>query len=565
MKMREWSTACPQWREWIVQRRSLIPFTPLFDKEAREASKVLQSLRIVDAPGQPTFKEAARPWMLSFAEAIFGSYDPDSGQRLVQEFFMLISKKNTKSTSAAAIMLTALIRNWRNSAEFLILAPTVEVANNSFYPARDAVRADDELRDLMQVQEHYRTITHRLTGAQLKVVAADNEAVSGKKATGIFVDELWLFGKRPGAEAMLREATGGLASRPEGFVVYASTQSDEPPAGVFKQKLDYARRVRDGQIEDKQFLPIIYEYPEDYIAQGKHLDPQYFYITNPNLGASVAEAFLVRELKKSQDAGPESLVTFASKHLNLEIGVALRADRWAGTDYWNQQMMPGLTLDAIIDQSDVLTVGIDGGGLDDMLGLTVMGRAAGKWLSWQHAWLHPIALERRKSEAARYMDFERDGDLTICAAIGDDVQQVIEVVQRCEQSGKLDKVGVDPVGIGAIVDALEAIGIDIARIVSVSQGWKLSGAIKTTERKLAEGVLVHCGAPLMAWCAGNAKVEPRGNAITITKQAAGWAKIDPLMALFNATELMSRNPEPRGYAAYLDWVHSQNDDARADA
>ncbi|MCG9081561.1 terminase large subunit, partial [Laribacter hongkongensis] len=65
-------------------------------------------------------------------------------------------------------------------------------------------------------------------------------------------------------------------------------------------------------------------------------------------------------------------------------------------------------------------------------------------------------------------------------------------------------------------------------------------------RKLAEGILVHDGAPMMLWCVGNAKVEPRGNALLITKQTSGTAKIDPLMALFNAVQLMALNPEAQG-------------------
>ena len=76
----------------------------------------------------------------------------------------------------------------------------------------------------------------------------------------------------------------------------------------------------------------------------------------------------------------------------------------------------------------------------------------------------------------------------------------------------------------------------------ISQGWRLNAAIKTAERKLAEGAMHHGGQRLMAWCVSNAKVEPKGNAVLITKQASGRGKIDPLMALLNASEIMSRNP-----------------------
>jgi phage terminase large subunit-like protein len=196
-----------------------------------------------------------------------------------------------------------------------------------------------------------------------------------------------------------------------------------------------------------------------------------------------------------------------------------------------------------------VTVGIDGGGLDDLLGLAVLGREAdtGNWLSWSRAWAHPTVLQRHKQEAPRLRDFEQAGELAIVNRIGDDVAEVAAIVAQVHASGRLpasQSIGVDPHGLGGILDALQDAEIPEAAITGISQGWKLTGSIKTVERKLAEGALWHGGAALMAWCVGNARVEPRGNAVMITKQGSGFAKIDPLMALFNAGALMALNPKP---------------------
>jgi phage terminase large subunit-like protein len=406
----------------------------------------------------------------------------------------------------------------------------------------------NELIDLIQVQTHVKTLTHREKGATLKVSAADSSTVGGKKSVGTLVDELWLFGKVPNAENMLREAIGGLASRPEGFVIYLTTQSDDPPAGVFKQKLQYARDVRDGIVIDPGFVPVIFEHPPEMVKAGEHLKVENLGMVNPNLDYSVDRQFLEREFKKAQNAGEATLRGFFAKHGNVEIGLALRSDRWAGADFWESCGVQVVTLEYLLEWSEVIDMGADGGGLDDLLGLSAVGRhkVTRKWLIWCRAWAHPSVLERRKSEAARLQGFSDDGDLVLVKQIGDDVLEVAEICARVEESGLLDKIGCDPAGLGGILDALVEAGIPQDKIVGISQGWRLGGAIKTLERKLAEGGVEHAIQPLMNWCVGNARVEPRGNAILITKQASGTAKIDPLMATFNAVSLMALNPAATG-------------------
>jgi phage terminase large subunit-like protein len=560
MTLPNWTTARPDWEERIQQGRSLLPCGPLFPDEAAASMRVFRALRIVDLKGRPTFGECSRTWVLDFTEMFFGSYNPEDGHRYISNYMLLVAKKNTKSTIAAGIMLTALIRNWRDSAEYLILAPTIEIANNSFKPARDMVRADQRLNDLLQVQEHYRTITHRTTGASLKVVAADAGTVGGKKATGILVDELWQFGAIHNAGDMLLEAEGGLQSRPEGFVIYISTHSSEPSAGVFGQKLRYFRDVRDGKTVDKASIGVLYEFPPSMLADKSYLDPANWYITNPNLGASARKEYIQRKLDEAAEAGEESIRVTRAKLLNVPVTMSMRGDRWTGADFWEGCGDKNLrSLDALLERCDVVTSGIDGGGLDDLLGLCVLGREkeTRRWLAWFHAWAHEIVLERRKEIAPKLRDFEREGTLTIVANdSSDDIRGVADIVEKIAEAGLLPSakgIGVDPAGVADIVDELERRGFttddETGAITAIRQGfWTLNNTTKATERRLAARTLVHGGSAMMTWCVANAKLVPHGNAVTIEKQASGTAKIDPLMALFNAVALMALNPAaaPKG-------------------
>lgn len=578
--MQDRSTACLDWRERIVEGRSLLPFPPLFAEEAEAGLEVFRDLPICDVLGKPTFGEIGRDWIFDLPSAIFGAYNPETGRREINEFFELISKKNTKSTRAAGIMLTELVRNERHSAEYIILAPTIEVAKNSAEPAMDMVAEHPELRTILKPVANQRLIKHLYTGAQLKIVAADSDTVGGKKATGVLLDELWLFGKRANAANMIREAIGGLASRPEGFVIALTTQADDPPQGVFLDWLKRFRKIRDGELHAPRSLGMLYEFPEEMVRSEAYKDPKWFYVTNPNFGASVDEQFILDQFEKAQQEGPKGLVGFYAKHLNIEPGMGARADSWAGAEFWKRRGDKSITLDAIIERCEVIVVGLDGGGLDDLYGVTVLGRETverenepgvdkeasddqtdpgaplKRWLSWSHAWAHKIVLERRKSIAAKLGDLENAGELTLVEddALDDnglplDIAQILEIIVRIRDAGLLYCVAADPASLGDMVDALAGEQITAENsehgsnfLIGALQGYALMSAIKTSERRLAKGTLLHADQALMDWCIANLKIEATATAIRATKQNAGDAKIDPAIALFNAVTVMAKNP-----------------------
>ena len=553
-----WSTSCQDWESRLLAGRPLVPELPLFRDEADKALRIFGRLKLPDVIGTPTLADATGPWFLAIVEALFGAYDPATNRRMIQELFLLIPKKNGKSSAGGALMVTALIVNKRPEGEFLLVAPTKEIADIAYKQASGTIRIDPELAKLFHIQRHIRLITHRRTGATLQIKAADTDAITGSKALGTLIDETHVFAKRPRAADVFLELRGAMAARPDGFLIQITTQSKEPPAGVFKAELQMARDVRDGKMA-LPLLPVLYELPDRLARDGGWKDRKYWPLVNPNMGRSVDADFLAREVMKADEQGQHALALIASQHFNVEIGLSLMSDRWAGAEFWERQADKSLTLDAIIERSEVVIAGIDGGGLDDLFGLAVLGRCreTKNWLLWSHAWCHVGVLERRKSIASKLREFEAAGELTIVADQLGDLSAIVAIVDRVKDAGLLGSVAVDPAGLGELVDELAQIGVtqEAKTLIGIGQGYRLMNAIKTAERRLANGTLLHGGSGLMAWCVGNVRIEPTATAIRATKMNAGDAKIDPWAAAMNAIDVMSSNPTGESVYASAERPH----------
>jgi phage terminase large subunit-like protein len=557
-----WDLSCPDWEQRLRTGRlpfRSLPLTPHGDR----AVAAYDRLRLADVDGTPRLGprleddppeqrgDASGDWFREIVRAMFGGWDPITRERYIRELFALVPKKNSKTTyGALGLMLVALLLNERPRAPFLMTAPVQDTAEMAFSAVAGAIELDPVLAAKLHVRDHLKTIVHRETKAELEIITFDPAVVTGRKVVGLLIDEVHVLGKVARASKALLQLRGGMQPFPEAFLAMITTQSDEAPAGVFKAELEKAREIRDGK-RAGSMLPVLYEFPAAMQTDPAMpwRDPANWHIVTPNLGRSIHLHRLIDECADEEAKGEGELRTWASQHLNIEIGLALHSNRWVGADYWEQCAEPALTLEALLERSDVVTVGIDGGGMEDLLGFAALGREieTGRWLHWGKAWVHRIVLEERRKQIASVLeDFAADGDLVILEDDdASDVEQVADLVAQIEAAGLLDRVGVDAHGIDEITEAIVRRKIAFDRIVGIPQGWKLVGPLKSTERRLAQKRFVHCGRRMMAWSVSNAKVEPAGNAVKVTKQAAGTAKIDPVMAIFDAAALMMENPKAR--------------------
>src|SRR6185369_5296732 len=216
---------------------------------------------------------------------------------------------------------------------------------------------------------------------------------------------------------------------------------------VFAAELEMARSVRDGKCS-MPLLPVLYELPDRLARDGGWRDRRYWPLVNPNLGRSTNEDFLAREVMRAEADGPAAVALIASQHFNVQIGMSLRADGWAGANYWGRGTEDGLTLDAVLERSEAVVVGIDGGGLDDLLGIAIIWRekTSKAHLAWTHALISPEGWERRKANTGFYERFQADGDLTVVEELPDDISYVTDIVEKVKASKKLAGVGVDALG-----------------------------------------------------------------------------------------------------------------------
>lgn len=532
------ATACPDWAVRLQKRKLPIAThrLPMRTASAKHISAIFNQLTMPDLEGTPMIGELTETtwWMDEVGRALFGG-------DTVREAFVMVPKKQSKTSSGSLLYLAAYLANKVPQLSFTILAPTVSIAQFSFDQIVGAILQEPELIAITHIKRNEKRIEHLQTRAVLQVKSASLESLTGLKGS-VFVDELHLWGAMRDGQKLRSQLRGALAVNKAARALYITTQSDDVPAGVFKNMLSYARLVRDGTIVDPAFLPVLFEPWEGCDPWN---DERHWQSLLPSYPHIADRAFYHSLIAESNSSGPSAIVKDKSQYFNIEIGAGEGGNGWVLAQEYQKMVNPKLTLESLFKQAERIAIGVDMGGAGDLTALTVIGETkGGQWLVWTRGWLTTAGHEANVLNASRFQDFEDAADLVTIEA-GDDALAIVDLCTEARDTGKLAGVGVDPAAAADLADALEAAGFEMERdLHGIGQSaFRLAPAVRTLERRAEQKRLSFTKQDLMAWCLSNVIVTKKGNAPCIDKQNA-LDRIDPVAALLNAATILVTIREP---------------------
>jgi phage terminase large subunit-like protein len=550
-------TSCPDWAERLQagQLPINIDALPVATEAADRLSAILARLRVSDLPNKPRFGDLeGTQWIDVVARAIYGD-------GTIREALVSCAKKQAKTSHGALIFLAAFLAERDPRQSFTVIAPTIGIASFAFDQIVGAVMADETLETVVQVRRHTREIEHRNTGGILSVKAFSKDVLSGLKGS-VLLDEAWLMGGRSSGESMRAQIKGALAASKTSKCIVISTTSDAPPAGSWATMISYARAVRDGEIVDPGYLPVIFE---PWPGCDPWVDESVWPKLLPSFPHIADHTFYRAIIREADAAGPAAVQRDKAQFFNVEARSSLTGESWALAEHY-ESAAGDLTLQDVIDRADDLSLGIDLGGLDDLCAVAVLGTdtETGNWLIWFHTYGTRTAWQRNLSAAPVLDDAVADGDLTRIE-VGEDIAAIVALASALNETGKLKAVGIDPAGAAQLTDALEETGSFIAlpdadadpdgrcEIIGIGQGaMSLMPAIRTLERRAATREVIMKRSRLLSWMLSNTRLVQRGAAVGIDRESAA-RKIDAVAAILDAAtvELTVDRPEPVDIASWI--------------
>jgi phage terminase large subunit-like protein len=496
---------------------------PFDESKARHAIQFIETL-CTHTKG----KWAGKPfilidWEKALVWELFGRVK-ENGYRQYRFCYNEIPKKNGKSELGAAIGLLLLCGDGEIGGEVYGAAADKEQAGLIYTVAGQMVRQNNVLSNRLEIIDSKKRLVDYKSMSFYQVLSSEAFTKHGINPSAILFDELHAQKTRELWDTLV---DGTHYARTQQLVLGLTTAGVYDVNSICWEVREHARQVKEGLIEDKTILPVMFCADKD---KDRVDDEAVWARVNPSLG-HIFTIDTIREDFEAAKRNPAKMNNFMRFRLNMWVN---QVTRWLSMDDWDRGNIP-------IHKKDLVKRpcygGLDLSSTTDLTAFALVFPPFEEDLLWRFLVKFYVPedtiVKRSKEDRIPYDIWAKQGYITATPGNVVDYSYIRRDVKNAAKIYDLREVGFDPWG--AIKLATELDGKDGVTMVEVRQGYKsMSPPTKELYNLVTGGRVAHGGHPVLRWCADNmVVVSDEAENVKPAKNKAR-ERIDGIVAIINA-------------------------------
>ena len=467
------------------------------------------------AAGNPFILE---PWEDFIVCNIFCLYRVDTRRRKYKTAHISVSRKNGKTTLAAALGLFALIADGEPAASVIMAANSREQAHIDFDAASAFARQLDPRKKSLKVLRN--EIVFQKNNANLRVISADASTGDGLNPSMVILDEL-----HEAADSKLFDVLRSGQGFREQPLMLSITTAGFRIGGFCNQYEDYCREVLMGQKVDETLFALLYTLDDgdDWTDEGN------FIKSNPNLGITVKRDWLSEQVNQAKNS-PTLEVGVKTKNLNVWCS---SSTTWIPEHYIRKSLMD-VDLTEFKNKNNYLVyLGFDLAAISDLTAVSIMFVDPETEEYFFKTWYYlPKSALDGKYNSELYKMWSSKGFLTLTDSETTDYNYIQNQIVYLYETFDVQGVFFDSWNAQMLVNNLTNLGLPMTAY-SQSIG-NFNKPTKEMERLVLSDKVRFDNNPITRWCFDNVelKVDLNGNAKPCGDHQS--RKIDGVISMLNA-------------------------------
>ena len=470
-------------------------------------------------------------WQRAFISALYGFQTPD-GHRRFQRALLLIGRKNTKSETSSALLLTDMIIG--GSGRDIVCSSNDDLQADILFQACDTMRAmiDPKNADTWRNQKGLRCL---INDNRIFKLSDRTRAKEGRNIDAAVIDEVHEM-----KDNSIVKAIEQSQSTKEDPLLIMITTEGVVNEGFLDAELRRARAIIAGEADDlasRRYLPWLYTQDSEREVWEGNRENRLWMKSNPTLGEVKRWDYLEQQVDLARQSRADRAFVLC-KDFNIKQN---SSEAWLMPEDYSYD----LPTDIESLRGGVLIGGVDLAETTDLSCAKAIVMKPGspvKYTLCQY-WMPEGKLERSddRSAGARYDQWAREGLIKICPGNYMDVSIVADWFYSLYQQYGIRpyKIGYDARFAGDFVQRCEAYGFDVELVYQSPE--VLNTPIKMVEADLKSHHVAGLS-DMDRWCLSNAclKVDSRGNGLLVKADNLHSRRIDGAVALAIAYETYRR-------------------------